>query len=124
MLKQEDLKEYKMDQEAKYKMLKNRFNKESTSGVLLEDREVMLYSSLSSININENSINLQPGVGGHISFSSFDIRQPMCRQSSIPADFLPGAANITSRKTFDLPILDQMIELSALTAILGGLLSE
>ena len=101
-----------MNQEARYKMLKNRFDNLSTSGILLEDREVMLYSSLSSINVNENSINLQPGVGGHISLSSFDIRQPMCRQSSIPADFLPGVANITSRKTFDLPMLDQMMELS------------
>ena len=112
-----------MDQEARYKMLKNRFDDLCTSGILLEDREVMLYSSLSSINVNENSINIQPGLGGHISLTSFDIRQPMCRQSSIPADFLPGVANVTPRKTFDLPMLDQMMELSALTAALGSLLS-
>ena len=113
-----------MDREARYKMLKNRFDDLSSSGILLEDKEVMLYSSLSSISVNEGSINLQPGVGGHISISGFDIRQPLCKQSSIPADFAPGPSNITPRKSFDLPMLDQLAEFGALTGVLGRLFSE
>lgn len=113
-----------MDREARYKLLKNRFNTESISGVLLEDREVILYSSLSAINVNEDSINLQPGVGGHISLTSFDIRQPLCKQSSIPADFAPGPSNITPRKTLDVPMLDQMVNFGALAGVLGRMLSS
>lgn len=112
-----------MSEEARYKMLKNAYNSSSTGAIVLEDNEISIKAGLSSLNVNETGIDIQPDINGHISLSSFNIKQPLSKASNIPMDFVPGSFNWTPRKTFDLPIINQMAEVSNVLTTLGVLLS-
>ena len=111
-----------MNEDARYKLLKCNFNMSCEAGILLEKKDVMLYSKLSSINVNDNNVTIDPGPLGHISFISMNIKQPLCKQSSIPGDFLPGLLNPTPRKNFDLPLLDEFGEVANFAVTFGALL--
>ena len=58
----------------------------------------------------------------NLSFISMNIKQPLCKQSSIPGDFLPGLLNTTPRKNFDLPLLDEFGEVANFAVTFGALL--
>lgn len=111
-------------EEARYKMLKCRFNELCNAGVLLEDREATLFSGLSSVNVNSKSVDIQPSFNGYISLSTMNIKQPLAKQSNIPMDYLPGFSNISPRKIFDLPLIEEFGELTAITISIGVLLSK
>ena len=111
-----------MTDEAKYKLLKSNFSDVSNAGVLIEDREVTLFSDVSSLNINESGISLEPGISGNLSLNTLNIKQPMAKQSSLPEDFLPTLFNQAPRKVFDLPVVNEMKDIAGLTVILGGFL--
>ena len=104
-----------MDNKKRYKLLKNRYNDLCSGRILLEDNEISLSAGLSTLNVNKKGIDLQPEPGGHISLSSYNIKQPGSRQSSVPMDFLPSIWNVSSRKTFDLPLIDEVEELATVT---------
>ena len=113
-----------MTDEAKYKLLKSNFSDVSNAGILLEDREVTLFSDVSSLNVNESGISIEPGIGGNISLNTLNIKQPMSKQSSLPEDFIPPLFNQTPRKRFDLPIMNEMQDIAGLTVILGSFLTK
>lgn len=112
-----------MNQEARYKLLKCNFNMSCEAGIVLEQKDVMLYSKLSSISISDNNVTIDPGPNGHISFISMNIRQPLSRQSNIPMDFLPTFFNQSPRKQFDLPLLDEFGEVASYAVTFGALLA-
>lgn len=109
-----------MDNEKRYKILKNRYNDLCNGRVVLEDNEISISAGLSTLNVNEKGIDLQPSPIGHISLSSYNIKQPGSKQSNIPMDYLPNFWNISPRKTFDLPLVDEIAELAALTISLSA----
>ena len=112
-----------MSSEARYKILKNAYNNSSTGAVIIEDNEISIKAGLSSLNVNEKGIDLQPDVSGHISFTTHNIKQPLSKSSNIPMDYVPGMFNVTPRKMFDLPIVNQINDLSNVLVNLGVLLS-
>lgn len=111
-----------MNNDTKYKLLKSNFSNTCNAGILLEDREVTLFSKLSTVNVNESGISLEPGINGSISLGTFNVKQPMSKQSSLPEDFLPTFFNQAPRKTFDLPIINEAMDLAGLSIALGGFL--
>ena len=111
-----------MKEESRYKLLKCNFNDTCNAGLLLEDRNAILFSNLASITVSENSISLDPGFNGSISLVSNNIKQPLSKQSFIIEDYLLGSLNPTSRKQFDLPILDEFDSYIGFTVVLGSLL--
>jgi hypothetical protein len=104
-----------MANEKRYKLLKNRYNDLCSGRVVLEDNEISISAGLSTLNVNEKGIDLQPNPTGHVSFSTYNIKQPGSKQSSLPMDFLPGLWNVTPRKTFDVPLVEEIAELAAIT---------
>lgn len=113
-----------MNQDARYKLLRCSFSQVCNAGVLLEDKEVTLFTKLSSINVSETGISLEPAFNGSISMGALNIKQPLSKQSSLPTDFLPNNFNVTPRKTFDLPIIAESKDLVGLTISLGSFLVQ
>lgn len=112
-----------MKKEARYKLLKMQFNDLCKAGIMLENDEVNIFSGLTTVQITDKDIHLQPAPQGGINLTSATIRQPMARQSTLPADYLPGIVNLTPRKFFDLPIEEEMKDLKELSVSLGGFLT-
>lgn len=106
----------------RYKMLKNSYNDLCEAAIVLEDNEISIGCGSSSLNVNSKSIDLQPSPNGSINLASLNIKQPLCRQSSLPYDFVPTFFNQAPRKTFDLPMIEEVAELGSLTTSLGAFL--
>ena len=110
------------NKEIRYKMLKNSYNELSKAAVVVEDNDISITCGSTTLNINEKSIDLQPSPNGSINMASFNIKQPLCKQSSLTMDYIPTFFNQTPRKTFDLPIIEELGELTGLTISLGAFL--
>lgn len=106
----------------RYKMLKNSYNELCQAALVLEDNEISIGCGSSSLNVNSKGIDLQPSPNGSINLASLNIKQPLCRQSSIPYDFIPTFFNQSPRKIFDMPMIEEIAELQGLTASLGAFL--
>lgn len=111
-----------MSNYARYKMLKNSYNNLCKAAVVLEDGDISITSGSTTLNINEKSVDIQPSQNGSINLVSYNIKQPMCKQSTLPMDFIPTFFNQSPRKTFDLPIVEELGELAGLTVSLGAFL--
>jgi len=112
-----------MSSESRYKLLKNTYNNLSNTAVYIEDKEVVLTSGLTSLSVNNKGVDIQPTFNGHISLTSFNIKQPLSKQSNIPRDFIPGWFNVSPRKSFDLPILEETEEIVSTAVLIGVLLA-
>lgn len=98
----------------KSKILKAQFNSMCLGGIFLDFHTVALFSGetgMNAIEVTPHGINIQAGSGKPIYLNGLTITGPMHRQSSLPADYLPGLTNPTPRKTFDLPIMFELPDL-------------
>lgn len=98
------------------KILKSQFNSMCIAGLMLDMNSVSIYSGdsgLTALEVTPDGIHIQPGVGNSLVLSTFDIKGPLYKQSMPPADYLPGIANPTPRKVFDLPVLKQLAGITA-----------
>ena len=112
-----------MNEDAKYKILKMQYNELCDAGIFLEDREVSLFSKLSTLQVTNTSIHLQPDPSGSINLTSMLIRQPIALQSNLPLDFLPGLTNPSPRKTYDMPVEQENEEMKPLSLSIAGFLA-
>jgi len=113
----------------KSKILKAQFNEMCLGGIFLDFHTVALFSGeskMTAIEVTPQGINIQAGSGKPIYLNGLTITGPMHRQSSVPADYLPGLLNPTPRKTFDMPIMFEIPDLinisTAYGLVAGGLL--
>jgi hypothetical protein len=111
------------------KVIKAQFNKMCVSGMILDMNSAAIFAGekkTTAIEVTPDGINIQPGTGNPLYLSTHDIRGPGYKASTVPADYLPGAANVTARKDFDLPFLEQTVNIlnvsSAYGAMVGVLL--
>jgi hypothetical protein len=110
----------------KSKILKAQFNEMCLGGIFLDFQTVALFSGqskMAAIEVTPKGINIQPGPGNSLYLNTLTVTGPLHRQSSLPADYLPGLTNMTPRKTFDMPIIYEMpnlINLSATYALVAG----
>lgn len=101
------------------KTLKAQFNRMCVAGIMLDMNSVSIYTGVNGLTcfeVNSNGINLQPGMGNPISLSSYVIKGPLYRNSSVPADYLPGPVNLTPRKYFDFTLADDYKGMAAASA--------
>lgn len=97
------------------KILKSQFNNMCIAGLVLDMNSVSIYTGTTkgvAVEITPDGIHIQPGLGNGMIVSTYDIKGPLYKQSMPPADYLPGLANFSSRKTFDLPIIKQAGDLA------------
>lgn len=111
------------------KVIKAQFNKMCVSGMILDMNSAAIFAGekrTTAIEVTPDGINIQPGSGNPLYISSYDIRGPGYKASTVPADYLPGVSNVTARKTFDLPFIDQAVNIlnvsSAYAKMVGVLL--
>ena len=111
------------------KVIKAQFNKMCVSGMILDMNSTAIFAGekrTTAIEVTPDGINIQPGTGNPVYISSYDIRGPGYKASTVPADYLPGIANVTARKTFDFPFIEQATNIlnvsSAYAKVVGVLL--
>lgn len=110
----------------KSKILKAQFNEMCLGGIFLDFQTVALFSGqskMAAIEVTPKGINIQPGPGNSLYLNTLSVTGPLHKQSSLPADYLPGLLNLSARKSFDMPMIYEvpnLINISTTYALVAG----